>query len=375
MKLARTPARIPVGIVACFAASVPSFASQDLGTLPLDTARDLTGTGEVRLAVVPERATVYVGEALRLTIVVDVGRAFLETRMVQPFRRELDVPVQVQAGWLAELTAPAARASAGPTFALGSEVVHADALERLSGDPPGEDGRGPRVVLGVERRLPTTRVGPLRLGPPTVRFAYAESFRDDLLQGRVPSERLDAFVTGEGLELDVVPLPAEGRPALFSGAVGRFEVRGEVDRHALRVGDSLVFTLVVEGEGNLERFEPPRLALAGFDVRGTLDDRDADHEDGRRVVRYDLAPNATSVAGVPPVPFAFFDPGPPAAWRVVETDWIELDVRPGPATAAPAPVREGRGAASRSRATAWIVGGALAAAVAVWFGLRRRARG
>jgi len=363
-----SPARTALAFVA-LALVAPAFG-QELGALPLDEARDLTGDGAARLTLFAERETYYVGQAIRLRLVVDVERAFLETRMIQPFRRELDVPVQVRAEWLAALEArdPERAAADGPTLALGGSVVRADSFEARM-----EGGR-PRVTVALERVLHAARVGALELEGPVMLFAYGTDFRDDLLQGRVALDRSDALVRGEGLVLTILPLPEAGRPPGFTGAVGRFDVRATVDRRAVQVGESLRLIFVVEGEGDLARFEAPRLELEGFDLRGVLDEAHSK----RREVTFDLAPTSAAVAGVPPLPFAFFDPAPPAGYRIVETAWIPLDVRGSEANGVgrsldDVPARAGE--SDRGTLSPWMVGLVCAGlGLVAWYLIRMRSR-
>jgi hypothetical protein len=361
---ARTPAHCRA-LALLASAVLLSAGGQDLGTLPLDTAQDRTDDDAVRLTVTAEREAYYVGETIRLRLVVDVERGFLETRMIQPFRRELDLPVQVQATWLTE---EAAAPGGGPTLAFGGTIVRADSFEERS------EGGEPRGVFGVTSVMRAERVGTLELEGPVMRFAFATSFRDDLLQGRVPIDRSEAFVRAEALALTILPLPEAGRPPGFTGAVGSFNVHATLDRHMVQVGESVRLRLVIAGDGNLEGFEAPRLKLEGFDLRGVLDEAASEG----RVMTYDLAPTSETVAGVPPLPFWYFDPAPPAAYRVIETAWIPLDVR-GPSTDgtetsasrdddAPVP-----GDDQGNRAL-WVAGVGVALVAAAWVLLRARSR-
>src|SRR5690606_18770607 len=116
-------------------------------------------------------------------------------------------------------------------------------------------------------------------------------------------------------EVEIRPLPIDGRPAGFSGAVGRFSVRAEVAEHSVRVGESFRLTLRITGEGNLRSFTVPGLGELGelgrFHVYGNVDRMDA----GERVITYDVAPLASDLTALPPIPLAFFDPTPPARYR------------------------------------------------------------
>jgi hypothetical protein len=282
--------------------------------------------GETRAfveAVIPARP-VYVHEATRLAVRVGVDRAFFEASAVPLFRQPLDLPVQVRAPWL-EAT-PGAIPSADPppapavTLALGDGVV--------GGRRAGEEVRDGRTfdVVEVARTVRFPEPGPVALSAPRLRFAYATSFREDFVGGRIGVDRHDVVVEGLAATIDVRPLPEAGRPAVFVDAVGRFTVRAA--RVATDDDEPLRIRLVIEGAGNLEDLTPPAV-VDGFHVYGITSQRD----DGTRSVTYDLAPLDEAVRAVPPIAFAWFDPDA-EAYREAKTAAIPLDGRT-PADVAP----------------------------------------
>ena len=284
----------------------------------LEGARALVAEGLVSIELSVPRREVYVGEVVPLALRIELDRAFLEERMIQPFRRRLDVPVQVEAPWRGEpagarLLPPAP--VAGPTLAVGDDVVTARRLDS------GTD----RVVLELVRELAPTRPGTLALPAPALRLAHATRFRQDPFAGRVPEDRVDSLVRGAPLELTVRPLPELGRPAGFTGAVGPLELSADASPRALRAGETLRLWLRVEGPGDLSRFDPPRLdRLPGFHALGLLDEPQA----GARLLTYDLVPESPRVDAIPPIELPVFDPTPPAGYRVLRTESIPIEVAP-----------------------------------------------
>jgi hypothetical protein len=283
------------------------------------------------------RETYFVQERVRLLLRVGFDRRYFDTNVVPMFSRPMDMKAQVRAPWLdglpgtVALPEPSATESSRErlSFALNDEVVEAARAEvRLI------DGR-PFTVLLVERSFLPTRAGEIVIPAPTLRFAYATSFEEDFVSGKRPTDRRDAIVTGEPLTLRVRALPEEGRPAGFTGAVGRFEIEASAEPQELEAGESLKLTLRIEGDGNLGFFDTPRpLGLAGFHVYGAVDDRGSEV----RTVTYDLAPIDERAGELPSIPFAYFDPRPPGRYRVVRTRPIPLIVRPAPGAArAPEP--------------------------------------
>ena len=282
--------------------------------------------------VVTSREAAYVGQDLLLTLRFGYDTAWFSEHAVPLFRREMDVPVDVAAPWVAALDGgtPLAGAATPPASGLVSPARFA-----LNGDagratPTADATRGGRTfaTFEVEARYRLTTPGAMSVSAPTLRFAYADRFETDLVGGRVAVDRKDAVVRGGVASVRVLPLPEADRPAEFSGAVGRFTVSGTTDRATVVEGHSLRLVLTIAGDGLLDGVPPPR-----------LDQLEAWHEMGAttidvlgvsRVVTSELVPTATGVVEIPSVAFAFFDPTPPGAYRVVRTEAISIRVEPRP---------------------------------------------
>lgn len=70
-------------------------------------------------------------------------------------------------------------------------------------------------------------------------------------------------VMAEATGIQVLPLPEQGRPASFSGAVGTFTVSATAKPVNVAVGDPITVTLAItdqSGASNLESLQPPALA-------------------------------------------------------------------------------------------------------------------
>jgi len=313
------------------------------------------------------RTTYFVHEPFRLRLRVGFDRRFLETNVVQMFSRELDVPVRIDAPWLAKLDGTVVRdADARPGGRL-SLALNDDVVEARRGEDRLRDGQ-PYTVLEIERTYVPTRPGKLVIAAPRLRFAHATKFKEDFVHGRMALDRRDAVVVGRPLTVVIRALPEVGRPPEFTGAVGRrFSVYAEAAPRDLEAGAILELVLRIEGEGNLEFFDPPRLdGLADrFHVYGVIDDRGAT----RRTITYDVAPLHAEVTEMPAIALHYFDPQAPAAYRAVKTAPIRLTVRASAtARAVPPPRRD----APRSVLPELLAATLLAAALAIL--LWRRAR-
>jgi hypothetical protein len=326
--------------------------------------------GRASVGVSAERTVVYAGEPVRLTIRVAYDAEFLAAQGVPLFSRKTDAPLQVQATWLRAIRGMEPAATPDPegpsaTIAFGDDIVRA-----ARGAGEASDGR-PRSTLTVTRAFVAREPGEVTLDAPELRFAYATKFEDDFVDGRRGIDRHDVVVRGEPLALRVLALPTEGRPAMFTGAVGRsLSIRADSSRREVTAGETFRLTLRIEGDGHLASFDAPRLdGLAGFHVYGVLDDRGA-HE---RTIACDVAALDASVKEFPAIEWTYFDTSDPPSYRTLRTSPIPLTVRPAAGTADAVPSRPATEEGASAQLWAALAAGvtALVAAIA-WIASRRR---
>jgi BatD DUF11 like domain len=62
------------------------------------------------------------------------------------------------------------------------------------------------------------------------------------------------------IELEVVPLPTDGRPTSFTGGVGDFVLESALDKRNLKVNDAATLTIKVEGTGNVAAITEPKVS-------------------------------------------------------------------------------------------------------------------
>jgi hypothetical protein len=168
----------------------------------------------------------------------------------------------------------------------------------------------------------------------------AGAFMDDSafasLFGRVVEKQVTA--KSDPITVKVLPLPAAGQPADFSGAVGQFEVGSELTPAAGPVGDPLTFKLTVTGKGNLARVssdglhDSPQWRAYHAESKVTADDDTG--RQGFKTFTQPIVPREAGQLTVPSVSFSYFDP---EAGRYVTraTQPITVTVTPGAPTATP----------------------------------------
>lgn len=302
-----------------------------LSTKPLrvEAVRDISGEKYAFLEIAVPRESYFVQEPIKLKIRFGFEEHFVSSNLIQLFSQRLDIPVQVRAKWADELPGTVSLADNEKTskdgqrfsFALNERVYEALRVENQT-----RDGHQ-FLVLEIEKTFLPTNSGELNIPESLIRFAYATKFQNDFFGGRVAADKTDGFVYAKGLSLKIQPLPDAGRPPEFTGAVGRFTIQAEANPRELRVGESLKFTLRIEGEGNLDYFDPPRLdELKDFHVYGKIEEK----ADGKRTITYDLAPLKEEIQELPSISFAYFDTNNPPGYRGLKTSPISIKVKPLP---------------------------------------------
>jgi len=188
----------------------------------------------------------------------------------------------------------------------------------------GSPGYRYRLVLPFRTTRPGATV-PVTVTLQGELYEEARSLDDRRLELLKSSVR----VRSNRFSLHIRPLPLQGRPRYFTGAVGRFQIEATVDRKEVRVGDPILFTLSIRGEGLLDRLAPPQLsALPGWHRFRVLDEPiESDITGNCRRFTYRIRPLGPESNSVPPVLWSYFDPVL-GVYQTVATEAIPLQVRP-----------------------------------------------
>ena len=146
-----------------------------------------------------------------------------------------------------------------PKFAdFWSQNIDIKQLKIEQGVYKGQDYRF--VILRKSVLLPQ-KTGKLTIEPLTLDVVVnVPTNRRDFFGGR-QYQSVNQKVAAGNRTINVKPLPQEGKPASFTGAVGEFEFDVTTNKTALKSGESLEASVKVSGRGNLKLFELPKLVL------------------------------------------------------------------------------------------------------------------
>ena len=201
------------------------------------------------------------------------------------------------------------------------------------------------IVLSYRQTATPTKEGLLSLGPATQEYVL------EVNRGRRPRSLIDDFFGG-GAELEkgiaeaparqirVKPLPVEGRPAGFSGAIGRFSVRTSVSRTNVAAGEAITVKWSVYGRGSFNSVQSPQLSLSdglktypgtnGFTAEDPLGLA------GTKTFESMVILESPSIKALTFEPYSFFDPDT-GRYSTVTPRPIAVTVRPESGTSASTP--------------------------------------
>jgi hypothetical protein len=198
----------------------------------------------------------------------------------------------------------------------------------------GEDYR--YVILRTTVLYPQ-KTGKLDIEPLTLDIPIdVPGSRRDLF-GRRLTTRVNKTISAGSRTIDVKPLPMEGKPDTFTGAVGNFSFAVTTNKNTLDANESLELVTKVSGNGNLKLFQLPSAKLPS-----SLEVYEPVRDDQVRTVRtgmtgsisetYTVVPQFKGNYPIRPIYFSYFDPRT-ETYKTISSAEIIINVENGPVTA------------------------------------------
>ena len=191
----------------------------------------------------------------------------------------------------------------------GQPTLNGDAftLEPLSQQPQRSaeviDGK-PFTVFSWHSALAAVKPGDLSLTMETPLTVRIQSFFG------TTTER-DVTVTSSRATFHVEPLPAHGRPADFSGAVGEFTVSSDVSDDKTTAGDPITLRLHVAGVGSFDRVNSSMLHDVAhwktYSPTASFKALDQSGDRGEKTFDQPVIATDAGTQALPPLSFSWFD--------------------------------------------------------------------
>ncbi|HEY4334887.1 MAG TPA: BatD family protein, partial [Puia sp.] len=181
----------------------------------------------------------------------------------------------------------------------------------------------------------------------TIHFVKGSGSRDTRRSGNTLRDLLDQMndESNLGPEVDenvtlntkpvtitVKPLPEEGKPAGFSGAVGSFSVEASLASNMVSAQDENTLHVVVKGKGNLPVFAAPPIpwpnGITSFDPTAKEEvNRTVAPMTGTKSFDFIFTPKTAGHFTIPAVNFSYFDPAT-QSYKTAEAKPLDLQVSP-----------------------------------------------
>ena len=267
----------------------------------IHVAKDAPGNSYATLRVTTDRPFYYPGQSVKLRVEIQLDRTLAST------------PTLDLVGF------------DGVTGVLAPTVVLPPGSDRVTVNVNGkeavpfarevrtDDNGSPSLVLSFTRELTPLAEGQIDLGAARLRAVLATRTERDLFGDSVAAETKKVMLTAPAVTLDVRPLPTEGRPTCFSGAIGRFSLHVEASPLTAKVGDPVTLTMRVSGEGSLATASAPQLgtdeAWKAYESRSEADTEPHYGQGPQWKTFYQtLVPRSAGDLALPKAKFGYFDP-------------------------------------------------------------------
>ncbi len=202
-------------------------------------------------------------------------------------------------------------------------------------ETPRKDSEGQErkyYLYEVSQTIRPDKPGPYKPEPVTIGMTYPVALGRDPFGDLTLRRRRHLIQQAKAPDIVVQPIPEEGRPSTYNGAIGRYTWKVWPDRTDVRRGELITLNMEISGLGLLDRVPAPRLAKVPelterFKV---LDEQLAGEvKGGKKVYRQKIRAINDETDAIPPIPFSFFDPdadGGKGRFVTVKSDPIPITV-------------------------------------------------
>ena len=114
------------------------------------------------------------------------------------------------------------------------------------------------------------------------------------------------------INIEVLPLPDEGKPEDFKGSVGDFRITSSVDKKKIEAGQPITLKMSISGTGNIKSVSEPVLPdLENFRVYSSGSSENISKQNytlqGTKIYEQVLIPTKAGNYTIPPLSFSYFD--------------------------------------------------------------------
>jgi hypothetical protein len=195
-------------------------------------------------------------------------------------------------------------------------------------------GKPYRYVILRKAVLYPQKTGALIIEPLTLDIPIDVPGNSRDIFGRRRMTRVNRTISAGKRTITVKPLPIEGKPDNFSGAVGDLNFNVSTNKSTLDANEALELKIRVGGTGNLKLFNLPSLNLpSSLEVYEPVRDNNVAVNikgmNGFINDTYTVIPQYKGSYPIRPITFSYFDPAS-KSYKTVSSDEIIIQVENGP---------------------------------------------
>ena len=186
----------------------------------------------------------------------------------------------------------------------------------------------PTNLLLLRKILIPRSAEPIQIEPTTVSADVPVGRSNSFFGSQFTYKRF--MVNSEPVELTVLPLPEEGKPAQFYGLVGQYTIEASATPTEISVGDPITLTIKIGGGSYLKPIHWPALEqvpelAANFKIPSQK--ASPTIAGGFKVFTQTIRANNDTVTEIPSIPLAFFD-AERRKYVTAKSEPIPIDVAP-----------------------------------------------
>jgi len=259
-------------------------------------------------------------------LVAEISKAdpFLNEAITVTYKMYVSPDVSISRGF---------REIASPKYAdfWSQNIDNGGNFKVYEGKYKGEDYR---YVIIRNTVLYPQKTGELEIEPLTLEVPIDIPTRRRDVFGRPLMNRVNKTISAGRRTINVKPLPLEGRPDTFTGAVGDFSFAIATDKTTLDANEALTLDVKISGIGNLKLFDPPSIKLpSALEVyepeRSESVRTTSSGMSGDIVEKYTVVPQFKGNYPIRPISFSFFDPKT-ETYKTISSNEIIINVENGP---------------------------------------------
>ncbi len=198
-------------------------------------------------------------------------------------------------------------------------------------------------VIDLTLVMRAVRSGPTTAGPYTANVVLDlpsnDRRRDPMFDvfgfGSVDRQRV--ALASDSQTIQVLPLPTDGKPADFNGAVGNFSMNVSAGPTNLAAGDPITVRVAISGHGPLDAVNLPDQNWHEFKTYAPTSKTQPSDQlglSGTKTFEQIVVPQNAEIKELPPITFSFFDPDL-KKYRTLTHPAVPLVVRSGGALPSP----------------------------------------